>query len=142
MYWFWIWLFFQAPWGILLLYLFELFLILKLYILLLLCAHVCIWVYMSACVWRSEDNLQKLILPFHHMGLGHWAQVGGRCFYLLIHLTHPLWFFNVSTHNYKLPFKTALSISRVSFHLHLTPVPFDFPPDFFFDSFITKECIV
>lgn len=76
---------------------------------------------------------------------GSWAlSSDGRQVLLSDDPSHPpsLIFFNFLTHNYKLPFRTPLSVSRVSFHLHLTPVTFDFPPDFFIDSFTTKECIV
>lgn len=33
----------------------------------LLCVHVmvCVW----ACVWRSDNNFQVLVLSLHHMGI-------------------------------------------------------------------------
>ena len=45
-----------------------------------------------ACVWRSEDSLQKSVLLFHQGGSGDQTQVirlGGKCLELQSHLGCP-----------------------------------------------------
>lgn len=53
--------------------------------------HVCFYVSVCPCatmrVWRSENNLPKvLVLFFHHVGPGDWItgfKLGGKCLYSL-----------------------------------------------------------
>lgn len=41
-------------------------------------------------IWRAEDNLQKLVLSFHHVGPKNQTQVRGKHLHLLNHLAGPL----------------------------------------------------
>lgn len=56
------------------------------------CAHTCTWAHM----WRSEDNLQEVVLSFDHVGTRDWTKViwlGGKWPYLLSYLSSPHFFF-------------------------------------------------
>ena len=63
--------------------------------------NFCIYLFMQSghvCatgrVWRSEENLQKSFSPSIYVGSEDQTQVirlGGRCLYLLSHLTVPFW---------------------------------------------------
>lgn len=50
-----------------------------------------VWVYVGEVLaWRSEDNLVELSLSFYHVGPGDKTRrLGGRCLYLMSHLTSP-----------------------------------------------------
>lgn len=59
-------------------------------------AYVCMYVSACAmvCVQKSEDHWQMLVLFLHSVGSKGWTQIagfGGKCLYLLRHLTGPLW---------------------------------------------------
>lgn len=46
----------------------------------------------TACMWRSEDNLEELVLSFYHVSFKHGAQVlglGSKSSYLPSHLAGP-----------------------------------------------------
>lgn len=54
------------------------------------CVHGCTWA--TVCVWKSGDNIQALVLSFHHVGSRNWTEVvglGGKHLYLS-HVASPL----------------------------------------------------
>lgn len=57
---------------------------------------VCVCVCALAHMWRSEDNLQELVLSFDHVGSRDWTKViwlGSKWLYLLSYLASPHFFF-------------------------------------------------
>lgn len=36
---------------------------------------LCSLIYLCMCVWRAEDNLQKTVLSYQHVGPKDWTQV-------------------------------------------------------------------
>lgn len=48
--------------------------------------HVCEGSHIIACMWLSEDNLQELILTFHHIEPNQVVRHSDKCFDLLSHL--------------------------------------------------------
>ena len=55
-----------------------------------MCVCVCVCVYSVPCIWKSENNLWELVIPFHHVDLQDKTQVvrlGEKCPHPLNHLT-------------------------------------------------------
>jgi hypothetical protein len=71
------------------------------YVCMYLSTSVCVYVCLCLCVfmlcamlymWRSEGNIQKLVLSFHHVGSGDQIQfirIGGKHCYSQCHLASP-----------------------------------------------------
>ena len=36
---------------------------------------IAIVIHTPELIWRSEDNFQETVLPFHHEGIRDWTQV-------------------------------------------------------------------
>lgn len=56
---------------------------------------ICLLIYEGwdmVYVWRSEDNIQELVVSFCHVGPGDWTHVrlSSKCLNLLSHLVNPL----------------------------------------------------
>lgn len=74
-------------------------------------SHICkyIYIHLFICGWgahamahmsKSEDNVQKLVLSFHHVDSRPQTQVtrlGGKCVYLTKYLTGPYHHFKFTT---------------------------------------------
>lgn len=50
-----------------------------------MCAHMHTFMHVTVRVWRSEDNLQELVLSFHYVGSGDQTQWSGLVASAFIH---------------------------------------------------------